>query len=489
MHAFLLLAAGVAADPPAPRPLPAVLPAAATDPLLRSEPAVALDWTGPAVVRLGKPNAYTLTVKNTSRGFVQQVTVQVRPPDGATLGEPKPAARVVDGVHLWDVGTLEPGEAKPLTLTVTGGRRGDLQCQAWVTFTGTAGMTVKVQEPKVEARIEAPARVNVGGTFDVRFVGENAGDCPQAGMEVLVEARPLRPTVDGPDNYWTPKTPIAAGKSVTALGRYTADKPGTFTLRTSVRADDGLTASASRTVTVVGPVLTATVSGPDKLLVGRKWAYTVTVKNAGELAVEDAVAVVALPAGLRGSAPDGRHLFPLGALKPGEERTRTVEAIAAATGVQPVVASVSGSRGASATAECRTAVDGVPALRVELVDLADPVEKGQETTYEVRITNTGTKADEAVTLAVEVPPGLRYVSASGPTGSLKPVNHGISVTVPRVLRLEFDPVRELAPKTEAVFRIKVQATAAGDVRFKAVVTSKHLATPVIKEESTRVYGD
>jgi hypothetical protein len=47
----------------------------------------------------------------------------------------------------------------------------------------------------------------------------------------------------------------------------------------------------------------------------------------------------------------------------------------------------------------------------------------------------------------------------------------------------------LAPKTEAVFRVKVKAKTAGDVRFKAVLTSMHLATPVTKEESTRVYGE
>ena len=500
----LAVGVGVSVAQPVPMPAP-VIPASATDPLLRPEPAVALDWTGPAVVRLGKPNAYTLTVKNTSRGFVQQVTVQVRPPDGAAVSDPKPAARVVDGVYLWDVGTLEPGEAKPLTITLTTTRRGDLACQAWVTLTGTAGMTVKVQEPKLEARIDAPLRAVVGEPFKVGYKVTNGGDSRVAGVTTgrtgpgLNEAFRASVKTTGVhiitrDNLdLPPLTPPAAdlepGQATEFSRELVADKPGEYQLGLTARGADGTEAAASRSVLVVAPKLTASVTGPATLLVGRKGTYTLTVKNAGDLAVDGATAVVTLPAGLRGTAPDGRLTFPVGELKPGEERSRTFDATAATAGVQPLTAIATASRGASATADCRTVVDGVPALRVELVDLADPVEKGQETTYEVRITNTGTKSDENVTLACELPDAISFVSATGPTGNVRPAVQGISVAGPKVYRAEFEPVRELTPKTEVVFRVKVKAVAAGDVRFKAVVTSKHLATPVVKEESTRVYGD
>jgi uncharacterized repeat protein (TIGR01451 family) len=485
----LAVGVGVAVGQPVPQPAP-IIPASATDPLLRPEPAVALDWTGPAVVRVGKPNAYTLTVKNTSRGFVQQVTVQVRPPEGASVTDPKPAARVVDGVYLWDVGTLEPGEAKPLTLTLTGGKRGELACQAWVTFTGTAGMTVKVQEPKLGLVLHAPESMPLGESAEVVAVATNTGDCPLA--EVRVETTSLNSTSpDGRavDTMSQRFTDVGTGEARRGTLHFRPTTAGVHTLRYVARGSDGVFAEATHTLRVIAPALSASVAGPDKLLVGRKGTYTVTVKNTGELPVDGAALAVTLPAGLRSTTPDGRLTFPVGDLKPGDERTRTFEATAATAGVQPVTATATGSRGAAASAECRTAVDGVPALRVELVDLADPVEKGQETVYEIRLTNTGTKSDEAVTLAVEVPSGLRFVSATGPTGPLKPAGLGIPTDRPKNLCLSFDPVRELAPKTEAVYRVKVKATAAGDVRFKATVTSKHLTAPVVKEESTRVYGD
>jgi len=69
---------------------------------------------------------------------------------------------------------------------------------------------------------------------------------------------------------------------------------------------------------------------------------------------------------------------------------------------------------------------------------------------------------------------------------------GIKIDDPEkrgVVQVVFEPVAELGPKTEASFTVKVKAKATGDVRFKATMTSKHLTSPVTKEESTRVYGD
>ena len=127
-------------------------------------------------------------------------------------------------------------------------------------------------------------------------------------------------------------------------------------------------------------------------------------------------------------------------------------------------------------------MDGIPALRMELIDTVDPVQKGGETVYEVRVTNTGTKADANVAVACPLPPELTFVKADGPTGHTATALNNCTV-------VKFDAVRELAPKHEAVFRVTARATATGDVRFKATLNSHSLGTSVVKEESTRVYGE
>jgi hypothetical protein len=74
---------------------------------------------------------------------------------------------------------------------------------------------------------------------------------------------------------------------------------------------------------------------------------------------------------------------------------------------------------------------------------------------------------------------MTFKSASGP------VTHTINAKGEVV----FDLIRELAPKTEAVLRVTVTTQKPGDLRFKAILTSKHLTREVLKEESTRVFGE
>ncbi len=139
-----------------------------------------------------------------------------------------------------------------------------------------------------------------------------------------------------------------------------------------------------------------------------------------------------------------------------------------------------------------TAIDGIPALRMEMLDTTDPVEKGGETTYEIRVVNTGSKADADIRIACELPKQFEFVSATGPTQGLERIGIDFKPAdkEPKNMRtVVFDPIAELAPRTEAVFKVKVKAIGTGDARFKASLTSKHLTSPVVKEESTRVYGD
>jgi hypothetical protein len=53
----------------------------------------------------------------------------------------------------------------------------------------------------------------------------------------------------------------------------------------------------------------------------------------------------------------------------------------------------------------------------------------------------------------------------------------------------FDPVPQLSAHGELVFRVQAKGRRPGDWRFKVQLTSAQLQRPVIKEETTRVYGE
>jgi len=131
-----------------------------------------------------------------------------------------------------------------------------------------------------------------------------------------------------------------------------------------------------------------------------------------------------------------------------------------------------------------------PGIHFEVVDSVDPVKVGGETVYEVKVRNTGTAADKNVGLECKLPGGMTLVKVSGPTGYLERI--GIDFNGPGPHRntstVTFEPIPELRPDAEVVFRVKAKAGSAGVGVFKATLTSDHLTTPVTKNEPTTVYG-
>ena len=105
---------------------------------------------------------------------------------------------------------------------------------------------------------------------------------------------------------------------------------------------------------------------------------------------------------------------------------------------------------------------------------------GAETSYEIRVTNTGTKTETNLQLTCTVPDKMEFRGARGPAGcQFKQEGRDII----------FEPLPRLAPRADAIYRVKVRGLAAGDLRFQARMRADDLTVPVLKEESTKVYGD
>lgn len=443
----------------------------------KPDAAVMLEWAGPPVIRLNQPNDYTLTVKNVSAGAVQKVTVQVRAPKDATISGTKPAAKVIDGVQLWELGTLDFKQTKDLKITLVPTARGELDCQAWVTFTGTTGMKVRVEEPKISVTITTPSSVPEGEPIEARVVVKNIGDCVLENIHA-----DLSP--DGGD----------PAKTNNAFQAYNLkpNQEATFS-RTAIAKANGLghnfrveafgsgveRVHAECKTVVLAPKLTTTISGPKELLVGRTGTFTATVENTGAVPL---MVAHDCPLPIGWTRVDAPKITPPPFLAPGAKYTQTFQAMPSVAGPSVFLSRADSDRRAKASAEHTTLVVGIPALRMELIDTVDPVEKGKETVYEIRVVNTGTKSDTNVVITCPIPQELKFLRASGPVGHKVVDLNGVSM-------LTFEPIRELAPKTEAVFRVIVKAIGTGDIRFKAVLNSPTLSTSVVKEESTRVYGE
>jgi uncharacterized repeat protein (TIGR01451 family) len=123
-----------------------------------------------------------------------------------------------------------------------------------------------------------------------------------------------------------------------------------------------------------------------------------------------------------------------------------------------------------------TLLVGVPAVRMEVLDEADPVLVGAETAYTISVTNQGSAPATNIKLLGELESHIEYVSSKGATPGK--MSDG---------KVAFEPLATLAPKQTVTYRVVVKAKENADARFKASMTSDQLGRPVDQVESTTFY--
>jgi uncharacterized repeat protein (TIGR01451 family) len=462
--------------------------ATSENPTGHQEPAVSIEWIGPSVARLNQPTSYQIIAKNVSSAAVYNVFVRYQIPQGVHIPGSDPKALSDGSVMSWDLGTLMPAQEKRIDLQVLPDSKIAFECRAHVTFTGSAAFRVQVREPKLVLKATAPDHVVLGDTATVSLAISNPGD----GVADHVRVKALLP--EGLEH--------ARGKTVEVeLGNLAAGETRNMQLVCLTKAagpqmvdcvavaDSGLTAQDNAKVDVILPRLDLAVNGPKLRYLDRHAVYTLKVTNPGSAPAGNVSIVHQLPQGFKfdKATAGGRHDFTsrtvswfIGDLMPGESREVTVETIAINIGEHKHTAVATAARGLRTETEIMTRVEGLSALLMELVDTDDPIEVGAETTYEIRVTNTGSKTETNLELVCTVPDRMEFRAAKCNAGCRFRVE-GRDVI--------FEALPKLAPRADAIYRVVVRGVAPGDMRFRARIRADGLTEPVLREESTKVYGD
>ena len=98
------------------------------------QPVLALTKSGPERSFLGKHISYDLTITNNGDGVAANTVVTDRVPAGTSFVAASEGATQSGGTVTWNVGTLEPGQSRKLSMVV----RGDAKTQVTNTATATA---------------------------------------------------------------------------------------------------------------------------------------------------------------------------------------------------------------------------------------------------------------------------------------------------------------------------------------------------------------
>jgi uncharacterized repeat protein (TIGR01451 family) len=355
-----------------------------------------------------------------------------------------------------------------------------------VSFTATAALNLRIREPRLVLKVAAPEKVLMGDTCVFSLSITNPGDGPAEAVKVHAALSDGLEHARG-NKFDFDVGSLAAGETRQVQLLCVSRAGGPQKCEASVVADSGLSDRAAAAVSVTSPRLELQLSGPGLRYLERRALYTLKVTNNGDAPAANVAVGDVVPEGFKvlAASDGGRHesttrtvSWFIGEVGPGQSREVRLEVLAAAAGSFEHKASAIGARGLHAESHMTTRVEGLSALLLEMVDTEDPVEVGGDTSYEVRVTNTGSKAETDIRLVAVVPDKMELKDVVGPA------HYRVEGRT-----IFFEPLGKLAPKADALFRIHVRAVEAGTVRFRIQLSSTNLTEAVTKEEATRIYSD
>jgi uncharacterized repeat protein (TIGR01451 family) len=449
-------------------------------------PALEIQKFAPAEIQVGKPAKFVLQIRNVGSQAAEGVVVRDEVPQGTRLISASPDAQNDGHTLLWELGRLSTGEDRTVEVQLMPTAEGEIGSVATVSCSAQASVKTRCTMPQLAIRMTAPSEVMIGQEQRVKIELRNPGSGDATGVMLFENVPQNVRHAAGPTLEFEVGT-LRAGETRELELVLFAEKAGKTVNVLSARADGNLQVQQQVEFEVIAPELTVDVSGPERRYLERPATYEVSVENPGTAPAHDVQIITKLPKGLRfvrannmGEYDAATHAvyWSLAELPEGERGTVELVAMPVETGAQTLEVESRTGEGLSDQAERQIVVDGLAAILFELHDLEDPIEVGGETGYEIRVANQGTKAAANVQVTVNLPTGMQLVSAEGETQHT--AQHGT---------VAFDPISELAPKADTLYRVRVKGMQAGDQRVTVEVNTDDVAQPIRREESTRVFGD
>ena len=399
-------------------------------------------------------------------------------PEGATYVRSEPAAEVSGRNLTWKFSEMDAGQFKDIKVWLRPDREGRLGSCATVFALSRACAFGIVGKPSVALAKTGPATANLGQDISYTLTISNPGSAIARGIVVTDTIPEGLAHASGQSKLTFNVGDLAPGQSRTIPVVLKGTKRGRHCNTASAASANAGAANAEACTTILVPGIQLVKTGTQEQFLGKAADYTVTVSNTGDTKLTNLVITDTAPAATRIlSAPDAavignQAVWRLTELGAGEKKTFNVTLTSATAGTH--ANSVVASAGSlTAQAQAATLWRGVGAILVEVVDDPDPILVGGITTYTVRITNQGSADLANINAAAIFPANIAPVATQQGTVT------GQSV--------KFQTVPRLAAKGVIEFRLTAKGVSAGDARVKFTFTEESLSSPIIEEESTRVF--
>lgn len=393
----------------------------------------------------------------------------------------EPEARREGNMLYWTVPVMDKGETRSFKVTYKAKDTGLMRLCATVAADPRDCFDVCVTKAIINIQKDGPARAELNQAVTYTIVVLNEGDAPAKNVVVTDMVPPGLTHASGKKelSFTIGEMPPKSRQTLQVV--FTAAERGVHTNKACVTTSNAGSACDDAVTEVVLRDLQVAKTGMKEQFINKVAHYEITVKNTGDTTLQGVqVTDQAQPPMRIVAAPDarmqgGQAVWHISELKPGESKSFVVKTTSPAVGTLRNCANAS-AEGLSRSACAETLWKGQAAILIEMIDVEDPVQIGEETEFIIQVTNQGTETDKNVAIKVEFPAEITPISARGVTeGKVE------------AKTVTFAPYSALAPKQMIEWRVRVKGEAAGDARTKAYLTSDLLKTPVVEEESTHVY--
>ncbi|MCC8190355.1 MAG: DUF11 domain-containing protein [Planctomycetes bacterium] len=449
---------------------------------------VLLEKQGPAEVIVGDTFCYQIQISNRSAIDMIAVNLEDVVPAGFALQsvEPKPT-REENGKMYWDLGTIPAKTAKLITITGSAYQTGCIVSNslAKICYEMPLPLMTRVVQCNVEIQKTLPAVADICDVIPMCLTVFNVGSTVASNVCITDTLPEGLLTKDGQSEININVGSIPVGGHKTFTVDLQATRTGEFTNVACVTADRNCYSQSEASIKIVAPELELMATGPADGYICTSVPYQITVTNKGDSPARDVILTDCITGNFKiESVSDngkvskgGRIAWALGTINPGESRTVCLSGTSL----------VEGSIGSefSVTARCADAKSvshclnlvGVPGIATSLSDSCDPVALGNEVTYTVTASNTGSRDATNLRYTVKLDEGMQFLCGDGVTTVAQTSDNTVV----------FAPVPVLPKGATVSWTVTVKATSNGDKRFVAEAIANELESPVTKAESTIFY--
>ena len=415
-------------------------------------PSVVIHKRAPAEVKVGKAATFVIQVRNVGTAEALGVQVHDRIPSGMQLIDATPAPQMQGDSLVWQLGSMPVGDERAITMQLIPREEGELGSVARVTFEAAASVRTRSTRPQLKIVQQAPQKVLIGQQLEIELEISNIGTGEATGV-ILQEDVPQG--LDHPrgrqlDNALGSLRP---GETRREILRLRAAEPGMIQNVVRLTSEDAEEVSHSVNVEVVAPVLNVQLNGPSRRFLERQATYMVNIENRGTAPATNVEVIAYLDRGFtfvstenNGHYDSNRHavLWSVVNLPAGDSGSVPLTLLPVEHGEQAIRLEAVADLDTRSQSESVVSVESQAELTFSIADTADPIELGSETTYEIRVKNSGSRNDTNIQVRLQVPQGIELIDADA---EVQTDGRG---------GVMFAPHRNLTAGSDMVYRVRVR---------------------------------